>query len=77
MMIGIWVSGIILIGIVVSYLWGRDDMDSELLLPAVAAILLWPVLVTLALIVAPFAIPFAYGIYRRKKANEKNTNVHK
>lgn len=74
-MFAIWIIGVIVIGIIISYLWGREDMDNEFVPVAFFGTLFWPVLVALALIVAPFAIPFVYGLHRRKKANQQSKNV--
>ena len=77
MMFFIWFIGAIVIGITLLYIIGRniDPKDRDLghmIFMALLVTVAWHLLVSIALVAAPFYLPYYLGKRNRKKALEKS-----
>ena len=69
----IWVIGFVILGSVAAYFLGQmNDRELEKVASGVIiCVILWPLVLAIVLVVAPFAIPFTLGA-RKKNKDKKN-----
>lgn len=72
-MFWIWLIGVIIIGGVLAYLTGKHDVDVEEYFWAITlCTIFWPCVLGIAIVMAPFAIPFTIGVRAKNKAKNKD-----
>jgi uncharacterized membrane protein len=73
-MFWIWLIGIIVLGSIAAYCFGRmDDYEVEDIAGGtIVCIILWPIALGIVIIVAPFAIPYILGQRTKNKTKNKD-----
>jgi hypothetical protein len=73
-MFWIWIIGCIIFGSIAAYFMGKTDPYEyeDAIVGIIIAIVLWPICLTIAMIIAPFAIPFIFGVRAKNMAKNKD-----
>ena len=67
-MFWIWLIGVIIIGGVSAYFTGKHNFDVEEYFWLIASLtVFWPTVLGIAIVIAPFIIPYAIGVRAKKK----------
>jgi len=73
-MFWIWLIGCIIFGSIAAYCFGRmNQYDVEDIAGrTIVCIILWPIVLAIIIVVAPFAIPFILGVRAKNMAKNKD-----
>jgi len=68
----IWLIGVVILGMVVAYQFGKLDPNAieELFWIAVIGVVFWPLILCLAIVIAPFGLPFYLGVKKKEKLDK-------
>jgi hypothetical protein len=68
-MFWIWLIGCIIFGSIAAYFMGKTDPYEyeDAIFGIIVVIVLWPAVLALAMIIAPFAVPFILGVRAKNK----------
>jgi len=71
-MFWIWLIGILILGMYSAYQLGKVEPNvlEDILWAVILSVLFWPVILTAAIIISPFALPFYLGIKKKEKLDE-------
>ena len=73
-MVLIWFIGVIVLGSIAAYCFGRMEPHDveDIAGGTIVCIILWPIILGIAIMVSPFAIPFILGARAKNKAKNKD-----
>jgi hypothetical protein len=68
----IWLIGVLIFGMYFAYQLGKLDpyQVEDIIWPVTLGVLFWPVILTAAVIIAPFALPFYLGAKKKEKLDK-------
>jgi hypothetical protein len=68
----IWLIGVLIFGMYSAYQLGKLDpyQVEDIIWPVTLGVLFWPVILTAAVIIVPFALPFYLGAKKKEKLDK-------
>lgn len=79
MLLWLWLIGIVILGVIAAFQLGKveDNVIEDIFWVVVIGVVLWPLLLLSAVIVAPFGIPFYYGRKIKEKRDQEAKEAKK
>jgi hypothetical protein len=71
-MFWIWLIGVVILGMLAAYQMGKLEpyQAEDVIWPVILVVVFWPFVLTTAIIVAPFALPFYLGAKKKEKLDK-------